>query len=171
MPVTTTPISITGGTYWTLTGIQEQIGENNAAQASDLENGATLDMDRVIADGTVADAYTDRRARMGNKKYVTPIPESSADILLIREATNLYAAYLLAVHKVWAVPVTPGDEDNALAGLYGRAMRRYEQLFGPERDGVDGEVATDGTPQPGTLTSIGLNFGDTCCRDEFSSNC
>lgn len=165
------------GTYWTWQGIKEQLGRKNANIASDLDNDqepqtAEPDMDRVIADGTAADAYTNFRAERGLRPYRTSdldvdlnIPTTYRHFALVRLAANLYASYLLCVHRIWEPPGTDEDRQRSRDDLYNRAMSMYDQLFGGINPADPNAVA------PGTLQTVDLVFEAECDCDEFSDNC
>jgi hypothetical protein len=178
MPIEVDPISLPDdpfGIYWTWTGIKEQVGAKNANAASDLDNDndpadAVPDMDRVIADGTKADAYTNFRSRRGSKPYPDAdrdedgnIPSTFEDYELVKQATDTYAAYLLVKHRVWPNLTTPEDYDAGVKGLEGEYRRLYRELFG--------DVVGYGSDavKPGTLQTVPLIFEPECDEDEFSS--
>jgi hypothetical protein len=176
---TTTATSPTNpsGIYWTWQGIKEQLGLKNATVASDLDNDqdpstAVADFDRVIADGTAADAYTKLRFTRGGNPYPSDeldddgnIPSTWDHFELVRLAANLYASYLLVVHRIWEPPGTDEDRQRSRDDLYNRAMKLYDELFGAA------STHDLSKPKPGTLQNVTMRFDPECNCDEFSSNC
>lgn len=168
MAVTTTTIlapdgiDSLAGTYYTGTGIKQVAGLSNVTVDSNLDNGTTdADLDRIAGAGTDADAYTTLRAGRADPVVETPIAEDDATFPVVRLATNLYAAYLLASYRI-----DKSSSDNPLAArahdLYARAMKLYGELFGTAK-----RVDTSATA-PGSFQTIGLRFEPECSTDEFA---
>ncbi len=155
------------GTYWTWDGIRNILGQINAEVASQLDSDSqSLETDRVAADGDLADAYTNRRARLAGHD-VPLTAETTDDFALVRFVTNLYAAYLLVSHREWFADLSDDAREKAALSLEGRAMALYDALFGPDPTGIDGpEEEAEGTwldqlrdikPAPGrTRTACGV---------------
>jgi hypothetical protein len=151
------------GTYWTWTGIKNEIGQVNAEIVSQLDNDVTTaDMARVAVDGEIADAVVNRRARLGG--YTVPIADTIQDFLLVRRAANLYASFLLARHRQWFDRT--GPEQEKLVGLEAEAKELLDALFGPDPGGIDGEEEAD-TDRVGDFQFITIDRG-VCPADNDS---
>lgn len=143
-------VGVLEGTYWTWDGIKNILGTLNAEIASQLDNGVTAaDYARIIADGTIADAYTTRRARL--RGLTVPMSGTEADegytkdFALVRFVTNLYAAFLLVAHREWFAELGEDARAKAVLSLEGRAMALYDALFGVDPGGIDGQDDPDTT--------------------------
>ena len=157
------------GVYWTYAGIVEILGQRNLSLASNLDNETTEQtLSRIIADGTIADAYTNFRAQ-GSKPFPTDdldadgnIPSDYAHYTLVQFATNLYAAYQLVRHRVWTASDVAATNQAAI-DLKGEADDLYTQLFGTI------ETHDPSKPKPGTFQSVAITFDPNDDCDEFSS--
>jgi hypothetical protein len=157
------------GVYWSYTGIKNILGKINAEVSSQLDQLVTTpDLERIEYDGTIADAETNRRARIAN--YATPIPPTSKDFVLVQQATDLYASWLLVQHREWFKNVGKLTDEQR-AGLEKRYLDAYRRLFGPDDVGLDAEEVEDETPDVGMFQSVPFERdSEGCTADEYASD-
>lgn len=159
-----TSTATVAGTYWSWVGIKNILGKDNATISSQLDNNVTTaDMARVAYNGTIADAETNRRARIAG--YATPISEDAEDFILVQQATDLYAAWMLVMHREWFENVGRLTDEQR-AGLEKRYLDAYRRLFGEDEIGTDAPSTTSPSGLAAFLALTPargkLNY-DPCC--------
>jgi len=137
MPVELTPIDADpSGRYYSWAGIKNVLGAVNATVASQLEGLDTADLARVAYDGNLADLEVDRRASLGQYRYPVPIDSGHDFFPLVQQAADLYAAWLLVMHREWFENVAQLT-DEQIGSLEERYKDRFDRLFGADPGGIE----------------------------------